>query len=153
MFAAYKRGRYPVESLDWALHTLRGKSVRIGTYGDPTAVPDCGGFWARLTLLAGVRTGYTHRWRDIGANLRGLCMASVDSQAEAYEARSLGWATFRVAPLGDRFRMVGEAQCPASEEAGKRVTCDGCPIACDGTRDSHLWGRVIQAHGASKRRV
>lgn len=154
VFRAFKRGRYPVATLDDALHMVRGRAFRIRTYGDPGAVPDAGRFWARLTLLASERTGYTHRWRDVGANLRGLCMASVDSEAEAIEAQSLGWATFRVAPYGDHRRLRTEAYCPASEEAGRRVTCETCPLKCDGTLGgAWLFGRVIQAHGASKRRV
>lgn len=155
VFRAFKRGRYPVASLDEAIHMVRGRAFRIGTYGDPGSVPDAGGFWARLTLLATERTGYTHRWRDVGASLRGLCMASVDSEAEAIEAQSLGWATFRVAPFGDRSRLPGEAYCPASEESGRRVICETCPIACNGTLGMRgvMLGRVIQAHGASKRRV
>lgn len=161
VFRAYKRGRYPsvdgeadlwIAPNEW-LPLLRGRAFRIGTYGDPAAVPDAGAFWQRWTQYAPLRTGYTHRWRDVGASLRGLCMASVDSQSEAWEAREAGWSTFRVAPHGDSMRLVGEAQCPASEEAGKRVQCEGCPLACDGTRDGKVWGRVIQAHGASKRRV
>lgn len=156
VFRAWQRGNYPVETLDFALHMMRGRAFRIGTYGDPGAVPDAGGFWARLTMLAESRTGYTHRWRDTGANLKGLCMASVDSRAEAIEAQSQGWATFRVVGLGVRDPMRGEARCPASAEAGKLVTCEGCPMKCDGTiggRGGTLLGRVIQAHGASKRRV
>lgn len=154
VFRAWQRGNYPTMTLDEALHLMRGRAFRIGTYGDPGAVPDAGGFWARLTLLAESRTGYTHRWRDTGANLRGLCMASVDSEEEAIEAQSLDWATFRVAKYGDRARLRTEAYCPASEESGKRVTCETCPLKCDGTLGgAWMFGRVIQAHGASKRRV
>jgi hypothetical protein len=148
---AWRAGKYPRASVGEALHMLRGRAVRIGSYGDPAAVPDSGGFWARLTWLANTRTGYTHRWRDIGAELRGVTMASVDSAEEAREARAMGWATFRVAAIGDSARDIGEARCPASAEAGKRVVCAKCPLACDGTRD-RVVGRVIVAHGATRKR-
>jgi hypothetical protein len=82
-------------------------------------------------------------------------MASVDSVDEALEAAALGWSTFRVKPKGDRGRLPGEAICPASAEAGKKVTCETCPIKCDGRpyMSGLLTGRVIQAHGTKAKRV
>ena len=80
-----------------------------------------------LALRAKSRTGYTHQWRT--ADLAALCMASVDSALEAREAQLRGYRTFRVTEL-EEGRMRGEALCPASEEAGKRVTCETCPIGC-----------------------
>ena len=46
-------------------------------------------------------------------------------------------------------RDSGEARCPASAEAGRRVTCESCPIAlkCNGTRTGRIRGRVILDHG------
>lgn len=157
---AYKRGRYDRESVRFASFTIgeTGRAFRMGTYGDPGAVPDAGAFWSGLVAFTAPgqgHTGYTHRWRDTGASLRGLCMASVDSEAEAREAMALGWATFRVARKGDRTRIEGEAYCPASAEAGKRVTCETCPIKCDGSIGLRgvMRGRVIQAHGSTAGRV
>lgn len=155
VFKAYKRGLYPrITYAVWRTLPASLRPFRMGTYGDPAAVPNAGVFWSAYTLRSEARTGYTHRWRDVGASLRGLCMASVDSESEALEAQALGWATFRVAPYGDHHRLRSEAYCPASEEAGKRVTCETCPLKCNGTLGGGaLAGRVIQAHGASKRRV
>lgn len=160
VFNAYKRGRYDRASVRFASFTIgeTGRPLRIGTYGDPGAVPDAGRFWSdlmRFTRPGQGHTGYTHRWRDTGAGLKGLCMASVDSEAEAREAMAMGWATFRVARKGDRGRIEGEAYCPASAEAGKRTTCEACPIKCDGSIGLRgvMRGRVIQAHGATAKRV
>ena len=140
---AVKRGAYRrVTSWLEAAAYCAGAPVRIGSYGDPGAVPAY--LWAMLAHGATERAGYTHRWRDTGADLRGIAMASVDSIDERDEAWALGWATFRVAETvedgADRAR--GEARCPASAEAGKRVTCAECPLKCNGASG----GRVILDH-------
>jgi len=130
---------------------LTGRGLRLGAYGEPAAVPRA--VWDPLIRAAAFHTGYTHRWRDVGADLRGLCMASTDTAAETLEAQALGWSTFRVSARGDPLRLRGEARCPASGEAGRRVTCAECPIPCNGARFPGIAGRVIQAHGASGGRV
>ena len=138
--AAYARAH----SVDTLRAYCAGLPVRMGTYGDPGALHTA--TWRALLAGATTRTGYTHRWRDTGAGLRGLAMASVDSVEERDVASALGWGTFRVAT--DRAdaaqRVRGEAQCPASAEAGQRVTCRTCPLKCDGSQG----GRVIIDHGA-----
>jgi len=149
---AWQRGRYPRCGGRALLELVAGRALRIGTYGDPAAIPGCGAFWRELAGAADRHTGYTHRWRDVGQALRGVCMASADSVPDAEDAHAAGWATFRVAPIGDRSRIPGEAYCPASAESGKRTTCDRCPIPCNG-RVNGIAGRVIQAHGATARRV
>lgn len=108
-----------------------GRFLRLGSYGDPGAV--AAELWHPALEACAAWTGYTHRWRDTGRELRGVCMASVDSPAERDEARAAGWSTFRVARGGtDEARARGEARCPASVEAGARVQCVSCPIACNG---------------------
>lgn len=160
VFNAYHRRRYERASVRFASFAIgdTGRPFRMGTYGDPGAVPDAGRFWSNLVAFMHPgqgHTGYTHRWRDTGASLRGLCMASVDSPEEATQAHAMGWATFRVSPKGDHRRILGEAFCPASAEAGKRVTCETCPIKCDGSFGLRgvMRGRVIQAHGATAKRI
>ena len=118
--------------------------LRLGSYGDPAAVPLA--VWLPLIEAAPWRTGYTHDWRRF-PNFRPYVMASVDSTAEAIEAKAAGWAYFRVASRGDSKRIRGEGRCPAAEESGRRVTCESCPIQCQGSEGA-LAGRVIQAHGA-----
>ena len=142
VWRAYKRGRYPEATGITVLGA--GRIVRLGTYGDPAAVPAT--IWAALTQRATGRTGYTHQWRrDYAQNLKGLCMASCDSEAEAAEAQALGWRTFRVAMPGDLARTPVEAICPASAEAGKKLTCSQC-LACAGA-NGRRGSIVIQAHG------
>lgn len=101
--------------------------VRIGSYGDPAAVPTR--VWAELVRYAKNWTGYTHMWkpqpcgdcdgrgytlfpcescRQSGYDLMGppdpdlkrYCMASVDTPEERAEAQALGWRTFMVVPEG-----------------------------------------------------
>lgn len=151
VWRAWRRGRYPAASLAEACDAIRahGAKLRIGSYGDPAAVPID---WRQLAASAPDHTGYTHAWhRPQGATLVGVCMASADSLTEAADAQASGWSTFRVAPIDEPARVRGEARCPASAEAGKRVTCATCPIACNGSRGA-IVGRVILAHGATRRR-
>jgi hypothetical protein len=119
-----------------------GRAVRIGTYGDPAAVPVH--VWEALISRATGHTGYTHQWRR-APQLRPIVMASVDSEAEAREAQSQGWRTFRVCMPNHALRLPGEAQCPASAEMGKKLTCAEC-LACNGA-NGRRGSIVIQAHG------
>lgn len=143
VWRAYKRGVYPsAESSQLRVDSGRGKLVRLGTYGDPAAVP--AGIWNALIADAVGHTGYTHQWRRTPA-LRTLCMASADSEADAREAQAAGWRTFRVALPCDAPRLESEAICPASAEAGKKLTCAQC-MACAGA-NGRRGSIVIQAHG------
>lgn len=138
IWRTWQRGRYS-ERAPRGLG--KGRKVRIGSYGDPAAVPVS--VW--LALLDGcdrVQTGYTHQWRR-APELAPFCMASVDSLDEAAQARALGFRTFRVSAHVDPQR--DEILCPASEEAGKRTTCASCGL-CAGNkpRAKHV---MIPVHG------
>jgi hypothetical protein len=151
VFGAYQRGRYARPHVDYdtdLLPELFADSVfRLGSYGDPAAAPFR--IWQHATARVKARNGYTHQWRDFPA-FSSLCMASVDSEVQATEARLSGWRTFRVraaaAPV-----MAGEVVCPASEEAGKKTTCSDCR-ACGGTQAKARVSIVIAAHGTTKAR-
>lgn len=139
VWSAMRRGAYKA-SADWSV--FRGRKIRFGTYGDPAAAPVR--LWQDLAALAVGTTGYTHQWRT-NPLLRAYCMASVDTEAEALEARLSGWRTFRVAMPGDVARMETEVSCPASAEAGKKLQCADC-LACSGA-NGRRGSIVIQAHG------
>jgi hypothetical protein len=147
---AYARGIYPQLSQGAACGVIAaaaalGIGLRVGSYGDPASVPAAGRFWRPLISAAAFHTGYTHAAHlPRGQGLRGVIMASADSAAERDRYREAGWASFRVAST-DADRAPGEARCPASEEAGKRVQCARCPIGCDGAGLSV----VIVAHGST----
>tara|TARA_R110000868_G_scaffold10386_1_gene51102 strand:- start:316 stop:714 length:399 start_codon:yes stop_codon:yes gene_type:complete len=100
--------------------------VRLGAYGDPAFIPQR--VVAAIVSSADGHTGYTHQWTR-AAWLKGTVMASVDSLEELQVARANGWRTFRVSSTLDV--QKGEILCPASDEAGKRTTCEECGL-CDG---------------------
>jgi hypothetical protein len=109
------------------------KPLRIGGYGDPAMVPVW--VWQYLTKLAKKWTGYTHDgWkRDANAytpELKHLVMASCETPAQARQAQSQGWRTFRTRGKDDPI-LPNEISCPASAEAGKRTNCRTC-LLCDG---------------------
>ncbi len=128
----WRRGRYP---RDASFDALRGRSVRIGAYGDPAAMPYH--VTNDITRVAGSWTGYTHGWR-VRPDLAGLLEASVESPEEAREAQALGFCTFRVSPGLDV--LPGETRCAASAECGHRIQCIGCN-ACNGNHN-----KVIREH-------
>lgn len=147
-------GRYPLDDGYMAQTAATGRMVRLGTYGDPAAVPS--EVWERLLRNAAGRTGYTHQWRNGDVpqaqldTLRRLVMASVDTPDELEYARQLGWRTFRVR-LESEALAQREFVCPASEEAGKRTTCAQC-AACDGIERGMKASPTILAHGGKARK-
>ena len=142
IWQAYDLGGYP------GIHTLddppfAGRVVRLGSYGDPAAVPA----WVLRHLLKGTRghVGYTHAWRT-RPDLRDILMASVDTPQDLAEARAAGWRTFRTRLATDEL-VEGEIVCPASAEGGKRTTCERCQL-CDGARGAdRRRSLAIVAHG------
>jgi hypothetical protein len=147
----YKRGGYfPADAA--ALRSIgEGRKIRMGSYGDPCAVPLS--VWKALTRRASGFTGYTHQWSWLKSArpFRRFLMASVDSAEERAAARSQGWRTFRVKPVGAP-RERGEVVCPASAESGYRTDCSRC-LACNGTDGGRVLDVVIDAHGAKFQRV
>lgn len=164
VWRAFKRGNYPgaVVSVDDAgrpfivnpnerngsAPVAARRMVRIGSYGDPAAVPV--DVWDRLTVGATGWAGYTHAWRRMPVRpfLARYCMASADTIEDRDEAKRLGWRTFRVSmpQFGDPAMVRGESVCPASKEAGFKLTCETCR-ACNGNATGRFGDITIQAHG------
>jgi hypothetical protein len=145
IYRTWKRGRYE----KFNLKLLSNEVLRFGAYGDPAAIP----IGIIRQLGRGVRrfTGYTHQWRTCDSEFQHYCMASVDTESDQIEAANSGWRTFRVA-APDSGRRKGESVCPASEEAGHKITCFDCG-ACDGRRRPKVKSNiVIQAHGSKTKR-
>jgi hypothetical protein len=145
------RGRYDDLSadLDVAAERVTGRLVRLGSYGDPAAVPF--GVWSALLARAAGHTGYTHQWRDF-PEFNTWVMASCDSSADRVAARMLGYRTFRVAPADAWARESGEILCPASEQAGKKTVCALCK-ACGGNNAKARADVMIPAHGGGRNLV
>jgi|TARA_R110000751_G_C13732703_1_gene476692 hypothetical protein len=128
---------------DVATHLAsRAMGIRIGAYGDGGALP--------ISVLADLthgifHTGYTHAWQS-RPDLQPWLMASVDTPTEYVTAKQAGWRTFRVRTAGENLDSQ-EIACPASDEAGKRTSCDHCGL-CDGSRaDDRRRSIAIIAHG------
>jgi hypothetical protein len=147
--AAIVKGNYPADILA-AQSAAAGRMVRLGTYGDPAAVP--ANIWRTLLANAQGHTGYSHQWQTgkAGADIMALCMASADNEAERAAAKLMGYRTFRVRAANEAM-AAGEFICPASEEGNRRKLCGECG-ACDGGIDSRRADPVIIAHGALKGR-
>ena len=140
VWKTYKRGRYPAARSD----DFAGRDVRLGSYGDPAAVPSR--VWEAVAIEASNMVGYTHQWRDFPEMAR-WCMASVDTTDEQAEAKFLGFRTFRVTLEDPRmYRNSAEIVCPASAEMGHKTTCDKCK-ACGGLSAKAKADVVIQVHG------
>jgi hypothetical protein len=120
VWRAWKAGRYQDWTASFPHNALAGRAIRIGSYGDPAAVPV--NVWRRVReqKLTGW-TGYTHQWRS-APEYRAFLMASCDSEGEMQEAQRMGWRTFRV---------HGEHEAPTSEEVAcpsERTTCEACGL-------------------------
>lgn len=130
---------------------LEGRSVRLGAYGDPGAVPF--EVWRTMLATAAGWVGYTHQWRTCDPRLKTLVMASVDTIDEFHAAHLGGWRTFRVRGREEAListHMISahtplEFACPASDEMRHRTTCEACQL-CRGT-SSPARSVAIVAHG------
>lgn len=144
VWKALERGIYPVADPADVADVVAGRMVRLGTYGDPAAVPL--EVWQALVSQAAGWTGYSHQWRTLGREWARLVMASADSLADRFIARDLGFRTFRVG--GEQ--AANEVICPASAEAGRKTVCADCK-ACMGTAGKARADIVIAPHGAGAR--
>jgi hypothetical protein len=119
VFRAYHRGLYaPVDPAAIG----RGRMVRLGTYGDPAAVPSH--VWDALLSEAAGWTGYSHQ----SGYRPEMVMQSADTYAQALAFWQAGARTFRVIAELAELDPAREVLCPASKEAGKRTTCEACKL-------------------------
>jgi hypothetical protein len=149
VYKAYLKGNYPA-GIQAAANASAARMVRLGTYGDPAAVPAY--VWQALISKAEGHTGYSHQWQNgkAGADIMALCMASADNAAERAAAKAAGYRTFRVRGENEAIE-AGEFICPASAEGNKRKLCGECG-ACDGGLNSKRADPVIIVHGSLKSR-
>lgn len=144
VYRSYRLGRYQVPRTPAEVsRAFRGRAVRVGSYGDPAAVPHARAFWSLVLSQASTWTGYTHQWRQpAGQGLQSICMASADSLQDYAEARAAGWRTFRVRSPGQGPLPGQEVDCPA---VAGRSACDRCGL-CRGT-SSGARSVTIVVHG------
>jgi hypothetical protein len=147
VWQAWRHGAY-LQTLphDWGHHIGR-RFIRFGAYGDPIAAPYH--VWSLLANLSSGWTGYSRQWRDTSHwRFRRLLMASVESEAQAQIAQSMGWRTFRTLATWEYRRpSLSEMGCPAAAENGHQKTCLDCR-RCGGnaTKAPNI---AIRAHGGA----
>lgn len=153
VFKGFKRGIYPTATPEQTRAIGRARMVRLGTYGDPAAVPRQ--VWDDLLAESEGHTGYTHQ-HDQNPDYSRL-MYSADNLNNAIYAQEKGYRTFRVIPVtdwqqyGKASMLKTEALCPASKEAGYKATCNDCKL-CTGT-STKARSIAIVAHGTSRNKV
>lgn len=152
VYEAYKRGKYKHLPMNQSTSELfRDQNVRLGAYGDPVAAPI--EIWDVITRVCAGSLGYTHQWRKRkNKEYKRYCMASCDTVAEANKAKWLRWRPFLVRQEGEEL-PPGYFNCPASAEAGKRLTCAECKVCSGGI---HRWGKGLPsliAHGPSWKKI
>lgn len=141
VWKCYRRGLYQEGD---ARALLAGKRVRLGAYGNPSAIPFA--VWENALADAEAHTGYVHNWRDCDPRFARYVMASCDSEQERIEAKARGYRTFRVRAATEALG-AREIVCPASHEAGQKTTCAQC-VACGGHEAKAKVDVAIIVHGA-----
>ena len=146
VYGAYRRGSYArATTIAQVAQLLKGRKLRLGTYGDPAAAPV--ELWALLVSLSAGHVGFTHQWQAHGFDARAwspLVMASADTAAEAAQATAMGMRYFRVSLGVDKAPL--EVTCPASAEGGRKAQCSDC-LLCAGT-SKQARSVVIADHAA-----
>ena len=171
VYAAYQRGSYKTVSPDTVgslcaalveIGMLSG--FRAGSYGDPAAAPY--GVWEALMKpvreAGGKTSGYTHQWaekyayagRTADPAFRALLMASAHGPVDALLANAQGWRAFTTFGSADELKATERmVMCPASKEAGHRLTCATCggQSACNGRKslDDRRANIGIVVHGSN----
>ena len=132
VYKSFMKGNYKVVNHHKDIQSLgENQVIRLGTYGDPSAVPSY--IWDSLLSKAKKHTGYTHQSKIASADVRAdQCMMSADSYEESKQFWSKGFRTFRVLQKNEVLDSKNEVLCPASKEAGKRTTCEQC-VLCSGS--------------------
>lgn len=151
VYKAYKRGIYPVVTGHKAIAAIgRGRMVRLGTYGDPAAVPAY--VWESLISEASGHTAYTHQSGVESAQARpDFMMISADTEAQARIAWNDGNRTFRVVKSTYEIIAGREILCPASKEAGFKTTCNSCGL-CGGNAVKAKSIAIVD-HGPQRKRA
>ena len=125
----------PLE-MDTLSEVLRGRSIRLGAWGDPAAVPS--DIMIPLAEATPQRTGYTH-FPSKAPHLRGLVQASCESPKQAHALQADGWRTFRASRSPETTLTADEILCPHYTTG---IQCIACGL-CDG----HSANVVAPIHG------
>lgn len=138
VWKAYKRGGYSMFNAKDHAHYFMGRKVRLGSYGDPAAMPfEVAENMVNMSLG---HTGYTHQAarKFFDKRFLTLCQVSADTPRQALKFQAMGAKTFRVALEGDAL-MNGEIECLSDSEG---ISCLDCGL-CNGIKHNI----AITVHG------
>jgi len=147
VYKSYKKGNYKKLNYGNNLYPLAmlaaGQDVRLGSYGDPAAIP--ARVWHGLLRFAKSHTGYTHQANIKTSSydyIKNILMTSCETLEQAKTAWKKGLRTFRT--ITDLSQITSnEKQCMATLE-GSKTTCAKCN-KCNG--DSNFKSIAIVVHG------
>jgi hypothetical protein len=144
VFKHFSKGGYATISGHEAIASFgAGAMVRLGTYGDPAAVPSY--VWESLTSQAKGFTGYSHQSAMPQAQFNAkLMMQSVETLIDAQTAWQKGYRTFRVVKSYAEIDKANEVACPSA----RGVQCADCGL-CKGN-SIRAKSVAIEVHGAGK---
>ena len=147
VWKTYHRGSYDRAVDSEAIASVGdGNEVRLGSYGDPAAVPAY--VWKALLSRASGNTGYSHQsGLDNADFVADIMMVSADNLAMAQAAWDKGHRTFRLVDSLDDI-TDNEINCPASKEAGQRTTCDKCGLCAGSSIKAKSIAIVAHGNGA-----
>ena len=145
IWKTYQKGKYAHAKGHDAISALgEGRKVRLGSYGDPAAVPAY--VWESLLSKASGHTGYSHQQNISTSSFdESIVMVSADTLHEAEQAWAKKQRTFRVIKDLNELVKGKEIVCPASKEANYRTSCDNCGL-CAGSMIAAK-SIAIVAHG------
>tara|TARA_R110002153_G_scaffold6761_1_gene30782 strand:+ start:104 stop:826 length:723 start_codon:yes stop_codon:yes gene_type:complete len=145
MWRAYKYDRYekmaPTQVADMIRNHKRTRKLRIGSYGDPLAVPS--EVFKPLVNAAESFTGYTHQVKRANKKWSRYVMASADTKQQALDYQAAGFRTFRVRAEKSTL-LPNEIACPASKEAGRVSSCAKCSLCMGTTSNSKKSVAIIE---------
>lgn len=138
VFKTYHLGKYK-DLRPEVLRHFMGRKIRLGSYGDPAAVPYH--VWLAVVSLCEGHTGYTHQLGHacFDEKILDYCQVSVDTPNQYQKARKAGHGTFRVKAESQPL-LEGEALC-LNETSG--IACVACGW-CDGRSKRNI---AINVHG------
>jgi hypothetical protein len=116
VYNCFKRNNYAYTDV---LNTV--KSIRLGSYGDPTAIPIK--IWQKI-LKNKSFVGYTHNWKFCNPKWRNYLLASIESPKLIAVLNNLGWYTARI--IKDKSELTeSEILCPA-QATNNLIKCENC---------------------------
>lgn len=143
VYKAYKAGKYETFQNEKHSHLFLNRSIRLGAYGDPAAVPF--EVWENVLQFTKNHTGYTHQasMKNFDKRIAEICMISCDTEKQALKYQKLGFKTFRV-KTENMQQLSNEIECLSDSH---NISCLECGL-CNGQQINI----VINVHGALTKR-